>query len=183
MNFYASGTRNGFTLVELLVAISIIAVLSGIAIASYNQAGKNARDKQRLLDMKQVEVALEFYRSEKGSYPPAIGSGWNDPINQSTFASLVDVLNPDYISVIPVDPLQKEILPETTYISDLYRYNASDQNQGYVLITKFEGDRDYSYCYITGGTRTLTAGTWPSSNSTDYKEELINHPCNDLIKN
>ena len=61
--------QKGFTLIELLVVISIIGVLSTIAMTSVNAARKKARDAERLSDMSQILNALEIYRLSYGHYP------------------------------------------------------------------------------------------------------------------
>ena len=61
--------KRGFTLVELLVVISIIALLSTIAIVSLGSARAKARDTARIADMKQLATALEQYYADNGGYP------------------------------------------------------------------------------------------------------------------
>jgi len=62
-------TKKGFTLVELLVVISIIGLLSTIAIVSLGSARAKSRDTKRIADMKQLSTALEQYYSDQGGYP------------------------------------------------------------------------------------------------------------------
>lgn len=69
-----SKNTKGFTFVELLVVITIIAVLSGVAMVSFTGTNKNARDSRRRLDLEQIRSALEICRSEDGSYPLSIGT-------------------------------------------------------------------------------------------------------------
>jgi prepilin-type N-terminal cleavage/methylation domain-containing protein len=64
-----SRTR-GFTLVELLVVISIIAFLSSIVLASLNTARDKAKAKVFIQELNQFTNALELYRSDYGNYPP-----------------------------------------------------------------------------------------------------------------
>jgi prepilin-type N-terminal cleavage/methylation domain-containing protein/prepilin-type processing-associated H-X9-DG protein len=79
-------TRNksvrGFTLVELLVVIGIIAVLVGLLLPSLNRARESARRTQCLSNLRQISMAFFMYTNEnKGWFPaPAVfGSsvGWN----------------------------------------------------------------------------------------------------------
>ena len=70
---------SGFTLVELLVVITIIALLATVGLVSYSSATKNARDARRLSDLERVRQALVLRRSDKGSYPS--GTNWNSMIN------------------------------------------------------------------------------------------------------
>jgi len=62
-------TKKGFTLVELLVVISIIALLSTIATVSLGSARAKARDTTRIATMKQLSTALEQYYADQGGYP------------------------------------------------------------------------------------------------------------------
>jgi len=60
--------KRGFTLVELLVVIAIIAILASIGLASYNRAGKNARDAKKRSEIESVRQALILRRAESGNY-------------------------------------------------------------------------------------------------------------------
>lgn len=59
--------RNGFTLVELLVVISIIAILSVIGITIFSSAQKSARDSKRRADIDSIAKALEIHYGECAS--------------------------------------------------------------------------------------------------------------------
>lgn len=59
----------GFTMIELLVVISIIAVLSTIALVVYTTTLKNGRDAKRQSDLRQIQSALEQYRADQFYYP------------------------------------------------------------------------------------------------------------------
>lgn len=60
--------QSGFTLIELLVVISIIGLLSTLAVVSLNNARAKARDARRLSDLKAVQTALEIYRDDNNDY-------------------------------------------------------------------------------------------------------------------
>ncbi len=59
----------GFSLAELLIAVTIIAVLSGIGLVFFSDAQKAARDAKRKRDLRSIQVALESYYSKNGRYP------------------------------------------------------------------------------------------------------------------
>lgn len=59
----------GFTLVEILVVMAIMAILLTIGVANYLQALKKARDGRRKADLESVRSALEMARSDCGTYP------------------------------------------------------------------------------------------------------------------
>ena len=59
----------GFTLVELLVVIGIIAALAILGATNYVQQVKKARDAQRQADLQQVKAALEMYKVDNPTYP------------------------------------------------------------------------------------------------------------------
>jgi general secretion pathway protein G len=65
----------GFTLIEILVAIAVIAVMASVVIANMGQGSAQSRDAERLSDIRNIESALERYRLQNGRYP----AGCNDP--------------------------------------------------------------------------------------------------------
>lgn len=80
----------GFTLVELLVVVAIIAILSVIGLTLFSGAQKNARDARRKADVDAVASALEIKRLPGVTYYEAIvntdmSSGLipEDSVNQS----------------------------------------------------------------------------------------------------
>jgi len=60
----------GFTLVEMLVVIGIIAVLAALLLPAVMGAITSARNTVIALEVKQLDTAIEAYRLEKGDYPP-----------------------------------------------------------------------------------------------------------------
>ncbi len=118
--------HKGFTLVELLISVSIIAILIAIGIASYSTINKQSRDTKRKSDIEQVRSALEMYRAENGFYPSAGSGSW---VNASDATlGLASYLSPTYISAIPKDT--KNVSP---YI---YEYKATGLSNG----------KYYGYC-------------------------------------
>ena len=59
----------GFTLVELLIVIVVIAILAAISIVAYNGVTNKARDGERLASARDIINAAATYNSEKGHWP------------------------------------------------------------------------------------------------------------------
>lgn len=66
-------TKKGFTLLELLIVIGILAILSTTVVLVINPAEllAKARDSQRISDLNTVKTAIAYYITEKGN--PYIG--------------------------------------------------------------------------------------------------------------
>lgn len=58
----------GFTLLELLVVISIIGILMAVALASFTDAQRKARDTRRAADVKAFQNVYEQYHAVNGGY-------------------------------------------------------------------------------------------------------------------
>lgn len=71
IQFFKRSKRGGFTLVELLVVISIISLLASTVFASLNSARAKARDAQRVQALNEMRKAIELYFDNNGNYPPA----------------------------------------------------------------------------------------------------------------
>lgn len=67
----------GFTLLEILVVIGIIAILVAMGFASYSTAQKKARDARRKGDLKAIQNSMEQYYSICGFAYPAAGPSTN----------------------------------------------------------------------------------------------------------
>jgi len=76
--------KKGFTIIELLVVISIIGLLSTISVVSLNGARIKSRDAKRVSDVDNIKKAIELYYDDKGEYPVALS-----PISLGTTNTLV----------------------------------------------------------------------------------------------
>ena len=75
--------EKGFTLVELMIVIIILAVLTGIAVPSYLALRNRARESATESEMKNIATALELYMADIEVYPPT-----------ATVTDLADYMNP-----------------------------------------------------------------------------------------
>ena len=103
--------KKGFTIIELLVVISIIGLLSTISIVALNGARKKSRDAKRVGDMKQVQTALELYFNDNTRYPAAtgaiiLGSATARVLCDAGFVAEVTSCpqNKVYMSIVPANP-------------------------------------------------------------------------------
>jgi type II secretion system protein G len=62
--------EKGFTLVELMIVIIILAILTGIAIPSYMALRNRARVAAAQSEMKNIATAIEMYNADTDAYPP-----------------------------------------------------------------------------------------------------------------
>jgi type II secretion system protein G len=85
-----SNEQRGFTLVELMVVVAIIALLAAIIIPNYVHARAQAAVSQSEANLKEIATALELYYTDHQSYPPsgnvtpAIFGGANNPYLTTT---------------------------------------------------------------------------------------------------
>ncbi|MCX6794108.1 MAG: prepilin-type N-terminal cleavage/methylation domain-containing protein [Candidatus Gottesmanbacteria bacterium] len=109
--------RQGFTLIEILVSATIIAVLSVVGVASYTSINKRSRDAKRKSDLEQVRSALEMYRTDNGYYPGS-STGFIQLTlldNGSGSGPLVST----YMLSVPMDPKSTSQIPITYFYSPL----------------------------------------------------------------
>ncbi|MFT5831890.1 MAG: prepilin-type N-terminal cleavage/methylation domain-containing protein [Candidatus Paceibacteria bacterium] len=105
--------KRGFTLIEILVVISIIAILLTVGSISYGEVRENARDAQRVTDIEQIGLALRLYVQDQGSLPDCDtgivletgrGSMYVSRANDCPDELLVKQYLTDYFGEIPTDP-------------------------------------------------------------------------------
>lgn len=84
-----TASQRGFTLIEILIVLSIIGILLGLAVPQYQMSVKRAREavlKENLFIMRKM---IDQYYQDKHKYPP----------------SLQSLVEEKYLKSIPVDPI------------------------------------------------------------------------------
>ena len=91
--------QKGFTLIEIMVVLSIIILLSGFILTAVFNGRSQARDQARIADVQQFKIGLKLYKEGNGSYPDyAAGT------EIGTGGAIDDLLKP-YVPDFHGDPL------------------------------------------------------------------------------
>ena len=168
---HKSQTKKGFTLLELLIVIAILAVLGAMVIFLLNPAEtlRKARDSQRISDLGTIKTALGLYLTNVAS-PDLNGTGdcttnkWSSAgtstsgylYTSEASSSLVDgngwipvnlsaLTGGSPISNFPVDPVN------TTGTDQIYRYGCSTSPIGFEVDAKLESTELASSTVKDGG--------------------------------
>jgi len=75
MNNAASTRSRGFTLVEMLVVISILTILGGLVLTAISAARRTSKERATEAMIKLLEAALMRYETDWQDYPPSEGDG------------------------------------------------------------------------------------------------------------
>lgn len=123
--------QKGFSLIEILVSASIIALLTTIGVTGFQGISRSGRDALRKTDLEQIRSALEIFKSEYGSYPDSSAECQAD-------------LSGQYINPYPEDPKPNN-----------FRYCYQKiSNLTYELCAHLENGEGIDYCQGIGACNT-----------------------------
>jgi prepilin-type N-terminal cleavage/methylation domain-containing protein len=129
--------RQGFTLIEILIVVAIIAILASVVLVGLGPTQQSGRDARRLSDLHEVQNGLELYYNKCGYYPGTAAAGNTCPAasNAATagYADMSAALigsNLD-ITQVPVDPTNSG-----THVYSYFTNGASASE--YLLMTVLE---------------------------------------------
>ena len=89
--------KKGFTLVELLIAMTIVVILSAMGLSIYSSIQKGGRDAKRKSDLAVIQSALEQYHADQFYYPASLTFG-----GSISFTGVS--VTKTYLAVISSDP-------------------------------------------------------------------------------
>ena len=104
-------TENGFSLLELLIAMFIIIILLAVALPTYQRSVQQARETVLSENLFQMRRMIDQYAADKGKLPQ----------------SLNDLVDAKYMREIPVDPITEKKEWQEIQGEDI---NSEDGDQG-----------------------------------------------------
>lgn len=103
--------ESGFTMIELMIVMAIMAVLTTLAVMSYTVAIKHAKEAVLREDLQVMRTAIQSYTMDKQKGPQ----------------SLDDLVQSGYLRKIPVDPMTQSADTWVTDSSqDMYSLDETD---------------------------------------------------------
>lgn len=126
--------KNAFTLLEILVVISIIGILVALGTAAFSTTQKKGRDARRKADIKAIQGGLEQYYAKNTAYPANQGEA-ND----------INI----FPSGLPVDPKN----------SEAYVYTINWSPDGFCACALLENSTGNASALPAGGVTTCSYGT------------------------
>ena len=106
------GRSRGFTMIELLVVVSLIVLLAGMAMAQYKNSVTRAQEAVLSKDLHEMRNAIDQYYADKQQYPPTLEAlateGYLRQIPKDPFTNAVDTWQ---VEQAEPDPLNSSVDP------------------------------------------------------------------------
>ncbi len=110
--FFRRSDRRGFTLVELLVVIVVLAVLAAIVLPKFVGAGQRSRESALRADLKLLRNAISAFNADTSVYPATLAdlAATAAPASGKTAAGADQNITASdwhgpYIEEVPTDPI------------------------------------------------------------------------------
>ena len=114
--------RGGFTLVEIMIVVAIIALLAAIAVPGFLRARKRSQASRIINDLRLIDSAVDQYAIEtnKKSGDAVAVTDWTNYLKKGTnlYSTGKDILGADY-GAQTVDSLPKVPSTSKTALSDV----------------------------------------------------------------
>lgn len=117
----------GFTLVELVVSMAIIAILASALWGNFFSSLNKGRDSRRKQDLEGIVKAVELYYNDNKNYPQPTQIVWGSAFTHSSNTSVI------YMQKVPNDPSSP---------TNSYCYAADAAGSYYKLYAKLENKDD-----------------------------------------
>lgn len=133
----------GFTLIEVLVVITLIAILLAIVLANISGTKTKSRDNVRIANIQTIRLALEEYRASCGVFPYSLAPTTRNGKANSSGSSECSKSFGDIMKHLPILPERStpSVLEETLIVSPASMYN----NYFYSGLSKEPGGPCYDY--------------------------------------
>ena len=122
-----SSSRSGFSVLEMVVVVMIVAMVSGVLVPAIGGYPMSSGDAERAEHLETIRVALEAYREDNGMYPTTFGIWIGDPRpyggRDYGVNGYIPELVPLYLDALPRDPNPDYPTEEFGYV---YKSNGLD---------------------------------------------------------
>lgn len=140
-------SERGFTLIEMMIVVAIIAILVAILVPNFMRARAQAQTAACEANLKEIATALELYQTDHEAYPDV--------------TSLTNVTNTEpnigsYLQQTPIDP----VAPTSNYQYDVTGYDTGDAT--YLIVCP--GSHDPATLTAIGGSAAKVHITYSSNN-------------------
>ncbi|MDQ3389656.1 MAG: prepilin-type N-terminal cleavage/methylation domain-containing protein [Gemmatimonadota bacterium] len=82
-----SRSTRGFTMIELVIGIAVLAILGGVAVAGYGFIRSDAAERAMVNDLKAIGPAMERHFNEYNQYPTSIATSGTPTATSLVFGS------------------------------------------------------------------------------------------------
>ncbi|MFA5917259.1 MAG: prepilin-type N-terminal cleavage/methylation domain-containing protein [Candidatus Gracilibacteria bacterium] len=125
-------STKGFTFVELIISITIIAILSVLGFVSYSKNLEDSRDSQRKSELSGVAAGLKQQKIKRGEYPDP-GSNYN--ITNSGYLVAIQGKLDENIIISTIDKI-----PLDPFVNVPYTFSISKNKQEFQLAATLENN-------------------------------------------
>lgn len=132
--------KNGFTLVELLVVLTIIGILAAVTAGNFIESQRKSRDAARKANLRSLAEAVSTYYADYGVFPAKSLINFGGEFSQSKVI---------YMKKVPIETISGQ---------EPMDYAVSSDSKSFRLITNLENDQDKDcVCYSGSKTPTCTS--------------------------
>jgi general secretion pathway protein G len=165
--------NSGFTLMELVIVIAILAILAGTLVPRISNRMASARDARRIADAHAIRNAIDQFYLDHGRWPKhepnATYGGW-DVSQDGLF--IPELVEKGYLTEMPRDPVDDDTYHYRYFVFEAKSYGCKGETPFFVLgIKSFEtsdvaeknigffkcAERNWGdeFAYVTGGGASL----------------------------